>query len=153
MVATFRRLHGLANDSLRIDELAQAEAHAQSKFSSAAWIADVSPAARMRGFSSPATTEYDVVGSVHFAGTWPAQSAASVAIVQGVTPSTHRGALSRTAPKSPPSNFASMRSNVSAVSGVALVDAPPPSSNTSPRSFAYPGSGAPTPVRLKSVAA
>ena len=41
MVATFRRLHGLANDSLRIDELAQSEALAQSKFSSAAWIADV----------------------------------------------------------------------------------------------------------------
>ncbi len=41
MVATFRRLHGLSDDSLRADELVQAEALGQTKFSSPAWIADV----------------------------------------------------------------------------------------------------------------
>ncbi|HEY1588770.1 MAG TPA: biotin/lipoate A/B protein ligase family protein [Rhodanobacter sp.] len=41
MIATFRRLHGLSDDSLRPDELAGAEALAQNKFSSAAWLADV----------------------------------------------------------------------------------------------------------------
>ncbi|WP_426689553.1 lipoate--protein ligase family protein [Rhodanobacter ginsengiterrae] len=41
MIATFRRLHGLGDDTLRADELAQAEALALSKFSSPAWIADV----------------------------------------------------------------------------------------------------------------
>lgn len=41
MIATFRRLHGLADDHVRADELVQAEALAQTKFSSAAWIADV----------------------------------------------------------------------------------------------------------------
>jgi lipoate---protein ligase len=41
MIATFRRLHGLADDSLRADELVQAEALALTKFSSPAWIADV----------------------------------------------------------------------------------------------------------------
>ncbi len=53
------------------------------------------------------------MGGVHFGGICPVQSVASVAIVHGVTPSTQRGALSRTAPKRPPSNFASMRSSVS----------------------------------------
>jgi lipoate---protein ligase len=41
MVATFRRLHGLSDGGLRADELAQAEALAQAKFSSQAWLADV----------------------------------------------------------------------------------------------------------------
>ena len=41
MVATFRRLHGLNDGPLRPDELAQAEALAREKFSSAAWTADV----------------------------------------------------------------------------------------------------------------
>ncbi len=41
MVATFRRLHGLSDDRLRAGELAQAEALAQSKFSSPGWIGDV----------------------------------------------------------------------------------------------------------------
>jgi len=41
MVATFRRLHGLSDDQLRADELAQAVALAQTKFSSPAWLADV----------------------------------------------------------------------------------------------------------------
>ncbi|KRE91341.1 lipoate--protein ligase [Frateuria sp. Soil773] len=41
MVATFRRLHGLADDSLRASELLQAEALARDKFSSAAWTGDV----------------------------------------------------------------------------------------------------------------
>lgn len=41
MVATFRRLHGLSDDSLRADELAQAATLAQTKFSSPAWIGDV----------------------------------------------------------------------------------------------------------------
>ncbi|MHB1059553.1 MAG: lipoate--protein ligase family protein [Rhodanobacter sp.] len=41
MIATFRRLHGLADDTLRTDELAQAETLAQTKFGSPAWIADV----------------------------------------------------------------------------------------------------------------
>ena len=60
----------------------------------------------------------------------------AVAMVHGVVPSTQRGALSRTAPKSPPSNFASMRSSVSAVGGEPAVDPPPPSRSTRPRSFA-----------------
>ena len=41
MVATFRRLHGLSDGSLRADELAQAEALGQTKFSNPAWIGDV----------------------------------------------------------------------------------------------------------------
>jgi len=41
MVATFRRLHGLSDDQLRADELAQAVALAQTKFSSPAWLTDV----------------------------------------------------------------------------------------------------------------
>ena len=41
MVETFRRLHGLRDDTLRTDELAQAQALAQSKFASAAWTGDV----------------------------------------------------------------------------------------------------------------
>ncbi|HEY8328908.1 MAG TPA: biotin/lipoate A/B protein ligase family protein [Rhodanobacter sp.] len=41
MVATFRRLHGLADGNLSADELAQAEALALTKFSSPAWIGDV----------------------------------------------------------------------------------------------------------------
>ncbi len=41
MIATFRRLHGLTDDVLRADELARAEELAQTKFSSAAWLADV----------------------------------------------------------------------------------------------------------------
>lgn len=41
MVATFRRLHGLNDGSLRADELVQAEALALTKFSSPTWIADV----------------------------------------------------------------------------------------------------------------
>ena len=41
MVATFRRLHGLRDDSLRADELSQADALGRTKFSSAAWIGDV----------------------------------------------------------------------------------------------------------------
>ena len=41
MIATFRRLHGLSDGSLRADELAQAEALGQTKFSSPAWIGDV----------------------------------------------------------------------------------------------------------------
>ncbi|WP_139350839.1 biotin/lipoate A/B protein ligase family protein [Rhodanobacter sp. C01] len=41
MIATFRRLHGLHDDRLRPDELADAEALARNKFSSAAWLADV----------------------------------------------------------------------------------------------------------------
>ena len=41
MIVTFRRLHGLADDTLRSDELAQAHVLAQEKFSSAAWTADV----------------------------------------------------------------------------------------------------------------
>jgi lipoate-protein ligase A len=41
MIATFRQLHGLTADSLRADELAQSQALAQSKFSSAAWTADI----------------------------------------------------------------------------------------------------------------
>jgi lipoate-protein ligase A len=41
MVATFRRLHGLRHDVLRPDELAPAEALAQTKFSSPAWLTDV----------------------------------------------------------------------------------------------------------------
>ncbi|HZY32830.1 MAG TPA: lipoate--protein ligase family protein, partial [Rhodanobacter sp.] len=41
MIATFRRLHGLADDHLRADELVQAEALAQTKFSSPTWIGDV----------------------------------------------------------------------------------------------------------------
>ncbi|MET4569810.1 lipoate--protein ligase family protein [Rhodanobacter soli] len=41
MVATFRRLHGLSDGSLRADELVQAEALGHTKFSSPAWIGDV----------------------------------------------------------------------------------------------------------------
>ena len=41
MVATFRRLHGLSDDDLSAEELAQAEALAQGKFGSPAWLADV----------------------------------------------------------------------------------------------------------------
>ncbi|GAA0889406.1 lipoate--protein ligase family protein [Rhodanobacter soli] len=41
MIATFRRLHGLADDHLRADELVQAETLAQTKFSSPTWIGDV----------------------------------------------------------------------------------------------------------------
>jgi lipoate-protein ligase A len=41
MIATFRRLHGLTDDTLRADELARAEALAQTRFGSAAWLADV----------------------------------------------------------------------------------------------------------------
>ena len=41
MITTFRRLHGLTDDVVRPDELAGAEALAQAKFSSAAWLADV----------------------------------------------------------------------------------------------------------------
>ena len=41
MIATFRRLHGLTDDSLQAGELADAEAMAQSKFASTAWLTDV----------------------------------------------------------------------------------------------------------------
>ncbi|KRE86644.1 lipoate--protein ligase [Rhodanobacter sp. Soil772] len=41
MIATFRRLHGLNDGSLRADELVQAEALALTKFSSPTWIGDV----------------------------------------------------------------------------------------------------------------
>ncbi|GAA0258970.1 lipoate--protein ligase family protein [Rhodanobacter caeni] len=41
MVATFRRLHGLADGNLRADELAQAKALARTKFGNPAWLADV----------------------------------------------------------------------------------------------------------------
>jgi lipoate-protein ligase A len=41
MIATFRRLHGLVDDSLRPEELAQAELLASGKFSSPDWTADV----------------------------------------------------------------------------------------------------------------
>ncbi|HTM29526.1 MAG TPA: biotin/lipoate A/B protein ligase family protein [Rhodanobacter sp.] len=41
MIATFRRLHGLTDNSLRADELARAETLAQSKFGSPEWTADV----------------------------------------------------------------------------------------------------------------
>jgi lipoate-protein ligase A len=41
MIATFRRLHGLTDHNLRADELAQAEALAQTKFGSHEWTADV----------------------------------------------------------------------------------------------------------------
>ncbi len=41
MIATFRRLHGLRNDALRPQELAEAKALAVSKFSTAAWSAAV----------------------------------------------------------------------------------------------------------------
>jgi lipoate-protein ligase A len=41
MIATFRRLHGLTDNSLRADELARAEALAQSKFGSPEWTSDV----------------------------------------------------------------------------------------------------------------
>ncbi|KZC36839.1 MULTISPECIES: lipoate--protein ligase family protein [Rhodanobacter] len=41
MIATFRRLHGLTDDYLSAEELAQAEALAQGKFGSPAWLADV----------------------------------------------------------------------------------------------------------------
>ncbi|WP_350015716.1 biotin/lipoate A/B protein ligase family protein [Rhodanobacter sp. IGA1.0] len=41
MIATFRRLHGLGDGTLRMDELTQAETLAQSKFGSPEWTADV----------------------------------------------------------------------------------------------------------------
>lgn len=41
MLSTFRRLHGLADDHLRDDELAQAQALVEDKFGTYAWIADV----------------------------------------------------------------------------------------------------------------
>ena len=41
MIATFRRLHGLGDGTLRADELTQAETLAQSKFGSREWTADV----------------------------------------------------------------------------------------------------------------
>ncbi|TAN17556.1 MAG: lipoate--protein ligase family protein [Rhodanobacter sp.] len=41
MIATFRRLHGLTDDYLSAEELAQAEALAPGKFGSPAWLADV----------------------------------------------------------------------------------------------------------------
>jgi lipoate-protein ligase A len=41
MIATFRRLHGLHDDVLRPQEMADAKALAISKFSTAAWTADV----------------------------------------------------------------------------------------------------------------
>jgi lipoate-protein ligase A len=41
MIDTFRRLHGLAHDDLRADELVRAEALARSKFGSVAWLNDV----------------------------------------------------------------------------------------------------------------
>ena len=41
MIATFRRLHGLHNDFLRPQEVADARALATSKFSTAAWTGDV----------------------------------------------------------------------------------------------------------------
>jgi lipoate-protein ligase A len=41
MIATFRRLHGLTDNSLRADELARAETLAQSKFGSPEWTSDV----------------------------------------------------------------------------------------------------------------
>jgi lipoate-protein ligase A len=41
MIATFRRLHGLADDALREDELAQATVLAGSKFADPKWTADV----------------------------------------------------------------------------------------------------------------
>jgi lipoate-protein ligase A len=41
MIATFRRLHGLHDDVLRPQEMADAKALAVSKFSTAAWTADV----------------------------------------------------------------------------------------------------------------
>ena len=41
MIATFRRLHGLADDTLRSDELAQDEVLAREKFAGNAWTADV----------------------------------------------------------------------------------------------------------------
>jgi lipoate-protein ligase A len=41
MLATFRRLHGLADDRLREHELAQAQALVRDKFGTGGWIADV----------------------------------------------------------------------------------------------------------------
>jgi len=41
MIATFRRLHGLTDDTLRTSELIQAETLAHSKFSSVDWLGDV----------------------------------------------------------------------------------------------------------------
>jgi lipoate-protein ligase A len=41
MVATFRRLHGLGDGTLRMDELTQAGTLAQSRFGSREWTADV----------------------------------------------------------------------------------------------------------------
>lgn len=107
----------------------------------------------MRGFRRPPAVEYDVCGGMHTGGDSAAQSAASFATVQGVVPSAQRGALSRTAPYRPPSKRASMRSSVSDDGGVPAVLPPPPSSRTRPRSFLYPGSIGPRPVKSKSVAA
>jgi len=41
MVATFRRLHGLSDDTLRADELAQAHVLAREKFTTPTWTGDV----------------------------------------------------------------------------------------------------------------
>jgi lipoate---protein ligase len=41
MLATFRRLHGLADDRLGEDELAQAQKRVREKFGTQAWITDV----------------------------------------------------------------------------------------------------------------
>ncbi|TAL74565.1 MAG: lipoate--protein ligase family protein [Rhodanobacter sp.] len=41
MLATFRRLHGLADDTLRDAELARAEALVKEKFGTSQWVADV----------------------------------------------------------------------------------------------------------------
>jgi lipoate-protein ligase A len=41
MVATFRRLHGLGDGTLRMDELTRAETLARSRFGSREWTADV----------------------------------------------------------------------------------------------------------------
>src|SRR5258706_10549482 len=121
----------------------------------APWIAFGSDTASTRGLSAPGTRAYAVVVSVHFGGTCPAHVVASFAIVHAVVPSTQRPALlgSFTAPYKPPSKLAMMRSSVSLESGAPAVVPPEPSRSTSPRSFAYPGCGAPTPERLKSVEA
>ena len=41
MIATFRRLHGLHDDKLRLPEITAAQELAQRKFASIAWTADV----------------------------------------------------------------------------------------------------------------
>ena len=69
-----------------------------------------SPTARPRrgcaGSGGRATIEYDGrAAACTSAAPGRAQSAASVAIVHAVVPSTQRGALSRTAPNRPPSNL------------------------------------------------